>query len=54
VSEGLLTGRREGMADVIRVGENSEGEGGDMNNPVVDMLRDRFSTDGSWLLSTSE
>ena len=42
VSE-ALTGRREGMADVIRVGEKSEGSGGEMNNPVVDILGDLFT-----------
>lgn len=56
VSE-ALTGRREGIADVIRVGENSEGSGGEINNPVVDICGDRFPTDrdgGSWLSSISE
>jgi hypothetical protein len=56
VSE-ALTGRREGIADVIRVGKNSEGSGGEMNNPVVDMLGDPFSADcggDSRLLSFSE
>jgi len=46
-----LTGRREGMADVIRVGESSEGSGGDMNKPAVDILG---PTGDSGLLATSE
>lgn len=41
-----LTGRREGIADVMSVGEKSEGSGGAMNNPAVDMVGDRFTTDG--------
>ena len=52
-----LTGRREGIADVIRVGENSEGSGGEMNNPTVDIFGDRFTIVcdcGSGLLSISE
>ena len=52
-----LTGRREGIADVIRVGENSEGSGGEMNNPVVDILGDCFTIVcdcDSRLLSISE
>ena len=40
-----LTGRREGIADVIMVGENSEGSGGEMNKPVVDILGECFSVD---------
>ena len=45
------------MADVIRVGEKSEGSGGEMNNPGVDILGDRFAIVfdcDSWLLSISE
>ena len=43
-----LTGRRDGMADVIRFGESSEGSGGDMNRPVVDILGDRFPADSGF------
>lgn len=45
------------MADVIRVGEKSEGSGGEMNNPVVDILGDSFTIvcgSNSRLLSISE
>ena len=49
-----LTGRREGIADVIRVGEISEGSGGEMNNPVVDILGDCFTDCDPRLVSISE
>lgn len=49
-----LTGRREGIADVIRVGEKSEGSGGEMNNPVVDILGDCFTIVCDGDLSISE
>ena len=43
------------MADVIRVGESSEGSGGDMNKPAVDILGDRsFPIGDSGFLEMSE
>ena len=45
------------MADVIRVGENSEGSGGEIYNPVVDIRGDSFAIVcdcDSRLLSISE